>query len=87
MPLRKRDALAGDQGAREIDQLAGSIAPEIKVATLEQQAVAVYDGRRLLGLFAPVDGFWRAWREDGVPLGVHATRDEARAAIIKAGRS
>ena len=33
-----------------------------------------------------VDGFWRAWRADGIPLGVYPTRDEARAAVIKAGR-
>ena len=67
-------------------RLAGTISPETIVVPAEQQAVAVYDGRRLLGHFAPVDGFWRAWREDGIPLGVHRTWDEARGAVIKAGR-
>ena len=80
-----RPSSTEEAGAND-DRLAGTINPETSVAPAEQQAVAVYDGRRLLGHFASVDGFWRAWRADGIPLGVFPTRDEARAAVIKAGR-
>ena len=52
----------------------------------EQQAVAVYDNRRLLGHVARVEGRGRVWRADGIPLGIFPTRDKARAAVIKAGR-
>ena len=83
---KRRNPTRGWRVSRS-DRLAGTTAPESKLDTLEQQAVAVCDGQRLFGLFATVNGSWRAWRADGIPLGVLPSRDEARAAIIKVGQS
>ena len=86
-PHKRRNPTRGRRASRS-ERLAGSIALEGKLATLElRQVVAVCDGRRLLGHLAGVDGFWRAWREDGIPLGIFPRWDEARFAVIKAGRS
>ena len=87
MPSPKRNARASITEATGANgRLAGTINPDI-VAPVEQQAVAVYDGRRLLGHFASVDCSWRAWRADGIPIAIFPTRDEARAAVIRAGRA
>ena len=86
-PSTKRDAPAVTGALGKVIGLASRSSPKIRPTPAEQQAVAVCDGHRLLGHFASVDGYWRAWREDGIPLGIFPTRDEARAAVIRAGRS
>ena len=86
-PDEASPAVRADGRAMEIDR-AGNADPPTNSPPpgQHQQTVAVCDGRRLLGHFAHVSDRWRAWNAAGLPLGVHPSRDEARAAIIKAGR-
>lgn len=56
-------------------------------ADRDDTVVAVYDGLQKLGLIACGDRI-RALKPDGAEIGVFATRDQARAAVMQAaGRS
>ena len=84
---RERRSAGGMADLREGDLVEHVDPPSDSLVLPQQQAVEVHDGQRLVGHVAIVGGFVRAWKANGIPLGLFGTKAEAQAAVLAVGRA